>query len=140
MFSLAQFANGQKIKYSKKLSEKLNADEYGMKKYVLVLLKKGTNTSIDKAERDLAFAGHMKNIGRLAEEKKLVVAGPFMKDQMYSGLFIFNADSIEKAKEFTDTDPAVKAGYLEPEFHLWYGTAALQETVNIHKKIQKKNI
>ena len=38
-----------------------------MKSYVLVILKTGETTISDKQQRDSIFAGHMKNIGRMAD-------------------------------------------------------------------------
>lgn len=124
--------------YDSVLAKKLNADDYGMKHYVFVILKTGSNTSENKEAIDSAFGGHMKNIQRLADNNKLVVAGPFGKNDVnFRGLFILNTSSIEEAKTLLETDPAIKAKYLEPELYLWYGSAALQETLKIHEKIQK---
>ena len=47
-------------KFDKRLAKKLGADEYGMKSYVLVILKTGETTISDKQQRDSIFAGHMK--------------------------------------------------------------------------------
>ncbi|WP_426672212.1 hypothetical protein ACPPVU_20695 [Mucilaginibacter sp. McL0603] len=69
-----------------------------------------------------------------------MVAGPFLDDQPIKGIFIFNVTSIEEAKKLTETDPAIKAGSLVMELHLWYGSAALIETVDIHKKLEKKSV
>ena len=75
---------------------------------------------------------------KLAKEGKLVVAGPFMKnDRNYRGIYIFNVETIEEAKALVATDPAIKANLLEAELTPWYCTAALQETVKIHDKIAK---
>ncbi len=51
--------------YDAALAQKLGGDDYGMKKYVLVLLKTGPKDGEfkDQARADI-FAGHMKNIGR----------------------------------------------------------------------------
>jgi len=46
----------------------LGADDYGMKKFVFVILKTGKNTSTDKELRDSAFVGHMNNIDRLVKK------------------------------------------------------------------------
>ncbi len=74
-------------KYDKTLADSLGADEYGMKMYVLVLLKTGTAKINDKKITDSLFAGHMKNIQRLAGEGKLSVAGPLQKnDKNYRGI------------------------------------------------------
>ena len=130
-----------KVKYDAKLAKKLGADEYGMKNYVFVILKTGPKSGeIKGKELDDIFAGHMANIGRLANESKLAVAGPFGKnDKGYRGLFIFNVATVEEAQELVETDPAVKAGILIAEMTPWYGSASLMVTPEIHKKIAKKN-
>ena len=123
------------------LAKKLGADEYGMKNYVFCILKTGPNDAkIKGKERDDLFAGHLANIGRLADEGKLAVAGPFGKnDKNYRGLFIFNVATVEEAQKLVDTDPTVKAGVLIAELTPWYGTAALVTTSEMHKRIQKKH-
>lgn len=131
--------NAQKPVYDSILAKKLSADEYGMKMYVFVMLKTGANTSTDKVAKDKAYAGHMKNIQKMADAGKLVVAGPFEKGGNNRGLFILNVATFEEAKSLLEEDAAVKEKYLEPEFTLWYGSASLMETPEIHKKIQKSN-
>lgn len=128
----------QNVEYDSLLAKKLHADDYGMKKYVMVLLKTGSETSLQKPVSDSLFAGHMSNMGRLVDDGKLAVAGPFFKNDKYRGIFILNAESIDEAKTLVDTDPAIKAHLLEPEFYIWYGSASLNATADIHKKIQKK--
>jgi len=128
-------------KYDENLAKSLNADERGMKKYVFCLLKTGTNTTTSKEETQKLFEGHMSNINKLAKEGKLVVAGPFMKnDRNYRGIYVFNVETIEEAKTLVVTDPAIQAKLLEAELTPWYATAALQETLKIHEKISKKKI
>ncbi|MCC7306547.1 MAG: hypothetical protein IT173_03205 [Acidobacteria bacterium] len=121
------------------LAKKLGADEYGMKNYVLCILKTGPNDAkIKGKERDAAFAGHMANISRLADEGKLTVAGPFGANTLsFRGLFIFDASKVEDAKKLVETDPAVKAGIFIYELVPWYGSASLMATPEIYKKIQK---
>ena len=63
--------------------------------------------------------GHMANINRLAEMKKLVVAGPFGDDGTLRGIFVFRVDTLEEARALTLTDPAVKAGRLALDLHPW---------------------
>lgn len=140
-FSTAVFSQETGSTYDEKLAKSLNADDRGMKKYVFCLLKTGSNTTATQEETQKLFKGHMDNISRLAKEGKLIVAGPFMKNERnYRGIYIFNASSIEEAKEFVATDPAVQSNLLEAELTLWYGSAALQETVKIHDKIAKPKI
>lgn len=122
------------------LAKKLGADTYGMKSYVFVLLKSGTNKTTNKAFVDSCFRGHMANIGRLADDKKLIIAGPFGKNEGdLRGLFILNVNTIEEANELLITDPAIKANLLKTEVYPWYGSAAISEYLQFHDKIWKEN-
>lgn len=125
--------------YDSTLAKKLGADSYGMKQYVMAFLKKGPNRSQDSTERTKLQMAHLKNIQKLANEGKLIIAGPFLDDQDIRGIFIFNVSTIEEAQQLTETDPAIKAGSLIMELHPWYGSAALIETTKIHKTLQKTN-
>lgn len=126
-------------KYDEELAKKLGADERGMKKYVFCILKTGPkDAEIKGDERKQVFAGHFANINGLAEEGKLVVAGPFGKnDKTYRGLYIFNVETVEEAEKLVVMDPAVKAGVFVAEMTPWYGTAALMVVNETHKKIEK---
>lgn len=126
--------------YDEKLAKELNADEYGMKVYVLAILKTGTEKSFSKAKQDSVFKGHMLNIGKLVTDGKLVVAGPLGKnDKNYRGIFILDVPTIEEAKKLVDTDPAIQSKLLDVDLIIWYGSAALKETLKIHSKIEKRS-
>jgi uncharacterized protein YciI len=62
---------------------------------------------------------HLANIVRLAEMKKLVVAGPFGDDTPLRGIFVFRVANIDEARELAATDPAVQAGRLKIDIHPW---------------------
>jgi uncharacterized protein YciI len=127
-------------KYDKTLADSLGADEYGMKMYVLVLLKTGTAKINDKKITDSLFAGHMKNIQRLADEGKLSVAGPLQKnDKNYRGIFILNVKTIDEANTLLQTDPTIKAQVLDAELYGWYGSAALPMYLPASEKVNKLN-
>ena len=125
--------------YDKALADSLGADDYGMKMYTLVILKTGTNTIADKAVSDSLFRGHLNNIGKLAKEGKLVVAGPLKKnDKNYRGIFILNVKTTEEANLLLATDPAIKEKLLDVEILQWYGSAALPMYLKSHDKLEKK--
>ncbi len=128
-------------KYDAVLAKQLGADDYGMKNYVFVILKTGPSDANYKGkERDDIFAAHLANIGRLANEGKLAVAGPFGKnDKGFRGLFIFNVSTVAEAQTLVETDPAIKAGILIADMTPWYGSASLMATPEIHKKIARAN-
>jgi uncharacterized protein YciI len=77
------------------------------KKYIIVFLnKKSDATEISKEESSKIMEGHMANMGRLAQEGKLLAAGPF---EGGGGIFILNTASAEEAGEWISTDPGVQA-------------------------------
>lgn len=130
----------QRPVYDAALAQRLGADEHGMRKYVFVMLKRGKIIITDPKEKQDLLAGHMKNIGRLAEAGKLVLAGPFFGDQDLRGLFIFNVTTVEEAQQLVQTDPSIKAGMFEVEMYPWYGSAALMDLNRIHESITKESV
>jgi uncharacterized protein len=138
LLTLASFSQ-DKTGYDSVLAKKWGADQYGMKQYVMAFLKKGTKT-VDSSERSQLIQGHLKNIGRLAKEGKLLLAGPFLDKGDLAGIFVFNVTTIEEARNLVATDPAVKAGLFDMELHPWYGSAALMEVGNLHRKAQRISI
>ncbi len=125
--------------YDKALAEKLKGDDYGMKSYVFVALKTGTNKTTDEKYIDSCFTGHMGNIMRLVKERKLIVAGPFGKNELtYRGLFILNVATKEEAEVLLKTDPAISSGLLSYDLMPWYGSAALPEYLEASDKIWRK--
>jgi hypothetical protein len=120
------------------LARKLGADDMGMKSYVLVILKTGPAKIEPGARRDSLFAGHFSNMNRMAEDGKLVVAGPIGTNEMaYRGIFILNVKTIDEAKELIQNDPTIKEKIFDTELFPWYGSAALGEYLEVAKKIEK---
>jgi uncharacterized protein YciI len=143
LFVFIQLTSAQTVNpdYDSTLAKKLGADDYGMKSYVFVILKTGSNTTTDKAFIDSCFSGHMANIVRLVNEGKLIVAGPLGKnDNSYRGIFIFNVSTIDEARKLVETDPAVNSKLLEADLYNWYGSAALPEYLEASQKIGKYKI
>ena len=136
-FATSLNAQDLNMNYDSTLAKSLSADDYGMKKYVLVMLKTGSNKTASKATRDSLFAGHMANINRLSTTRKLVLAGPLEKNDKYQGIFIFNVETLEEGKKLLESDPAYKAKIFDADLFMWYGSAAIQETLDIHWRIEK---
>ena len=126
--------------YDAALAEEVGADEYGMRQYVMAFLKAGPNRDRSKEEAMELQKAHMENIGRMAEEGKLALAGPFIDGGELRGIYIFNVKTVEEARALTETDPAIQAGSLVMELKPWYGSAGLMKVNEIHQKLAKTEI
>ncbi|MCW5802238.1 MAG: hypothetical protein KIT31_07605 [Deltaproteobacteria bacterium] len=125
--------------YDAALAQRLGADEHGMHKYVIAFLKPGPHRDQPEDEARRLMKAHLDNIGRMAAEGKLVVAGPFLDEGDIAGIYIFDVPTLEEAAALTATDPAIAAGRLTMELRPWYGSAALREVGALHKRIEKKS-
>lgn len=140
ILSNAAFAQNPNLEFDQELADSLGADQYGMKPYILVILKTGTAKIEDKAKVSELFRGHMENINKLVEKNKLIVAGPIGKNENeYRGIFILNVKTKEEAAKLIELDPAVKEGLLAVDLYEWYGSAALPVYLETAKKITKEN-
>ena len=134
------FSQSESPLYDSVLAKSLGSDDYGMKSYILVMLKTGPVEIKDEAKLDSLFTGHMENIVQLANLGKLIVAGPFSQNEKsYRGIFILNVRTFEEASTLLNSDPLIKAKVLEPELFEWYGSAALGEYLKVHTRIEKKH-
>lgn len=132
-------AENENPQYDAGLAKQLGADDYGMKMYVLVILKTGPNDSASAEESRQLFRGHLDNIRRLVDEGKMIVAGPLGKNELsYRGIFIMDLSDVEEVRRIMQSDPAIAAGLLDVELISWYGSAALGEYLPASDKIWKK--
>ncbi len=124
--------------YDAPLAKSLGADDNGMRSYVLVILKTGPKKTADKAERARIFEGHFANMNRLAEDKKLAVAGPLDGKEDRRGIFILATGDIDEARSWVATDPVIISGEMVAEYHKFFSSAALMMVNEVHGKIEKR--
>lgn len=98
--------------------------------YVFTFLVSGPQPEAN-AERAFELqAAHLANIRRLADERKLLIAGPFGEprpDARRRGIFVFDVASVDEALELCATDPAIAAGALAVEAAPWRCAAPLRD-------------
>ncbi len=123
--------------YDAELAKAAGGNDNGMRSYVLVVLKTGPTKVADPAARSKMFEGHMANIGRLAGEKKLVLAGPLDGVDGWRGIFVLATPDIDVAKTWVATDPVIIQGEMVAEYHKLFASAGMMMLNEIHSKIQK---
>jgi uncharacterized protein YciI len=91
------------------------------REFTLVLLKTGPQSGVlSPEETKELFAGHFSNMTRLAEERQLLLAGPFGQvrhDETLRGLFVLDTSDLARAKAIAETDPTTQAGVFVLEYH-----------------------
>jgi len=85
------------------------------KSYIFIFLNPNPNHhELTKADEDTLQARHIRNIRLLADEGKLLAAGPF---EGGGGIFVFNTTVSDSVDEWLRTDPAFRAGRWTSEFY-----------------------
>lgn len=133
----AQAQTAAPATYDAELAKSLGGNDNGMRKYVFVVLRTGPNKVPAGQERTDMFAGHMANIQRLANERKLAYAGPLDGVDGARGIFILAVDSIDDARALVATDPVIIKGEMVAEYHMHFGSAGLMMVNQVHSQITK---
>lgn len=105
-------------KYDPSTDTSVYTDE--MKRYWLVMLKKGPNRTHDSLSAARIQAAHMANIERLAKQGKIIMAGPMGIDGDLRGIFIMDCKDSTEVEQFVNTDSAVITGRLKMEYYPWW--------------------
>jgi uncharacterized protein YciI len=105
--------------WSEDVMKKTTTPQKMMTAYLAFLVRGEKWTAEKTPQTEEIQKAHLANIVRLADLKKLVVAGPFGDNGTLRGIFVFRVDSIEEARQLAATDPAVQAGRLALQIHPW---------------------
>jgi len=105
--------------WSEDVMKKTTTPQKMMTAYLAFLVRGDKWTPEKTPQTEAIQKAHLANIQRLADQKKLVVAGPFGDNGTLRGIFVFRVDSIEEARQLAATDPAVQAGRLALKIHPW---------------------
>lgn len=113
-----------------------------VREYVFVLIRTGPLAEPSPEQTQEAMAGHFANMGRLADEGKLFIAGPFgdPKPADYRGLWIFNAETVEAGLAVGETDPAVEMGVFRLEGAVFRSADPLEELNRLEKEDEARRL
>lgn len=106
------------IKYDLNADTSIYSGE--MKRYWLVLLTKGPHRDQDSISKAKIQQAHRANINRLANEGKIVMAGPIGVDGDIQGIFLMNCSDSTEVEKFVNTDTAVITGRLIMKYYPWW--------------------
>ena len=108
--------------------------------FQFAFLVRGDSTAQRTAEeRSATQAAHMGNIQRLADEKKLLIAGPFGEGNPHPearGIFLFDTADEVKAREWTNSDPAVVQRVLAMELCSLATTPAVRRAYELDQAMR----
>ncbi len=101
-------------------------EQQPMRFYVIAILEKGPKwTKEVNAEAKELLKGHFDNMGRMAKEGKLILAGPLAEAGDAAGIFVLNTGSIDEARKWCDTDPSIAAGRFQVKLWKWYSAKGI---------------
>jgi uncharacterized protein len=113
-------ADDQKPKKAKKeKSYDKKKKEAKPTKYVIGLVTRGPKWQVDSLKASELQQGHTLFLNDLRDNGSVMYSGSLVTDPMLRGLYVFNVNSIEKAKSLMKEDPASKAGWINIEYHEW---------------------
>jgi len=113
----------------------------GAERFVYVLLTTGPESGKKTPEeRQAIFAGHMANMGRLADAGQLIIAGPFDKptDATWRGMFVFDVRTLNEARDLVATDPGVQAGVFTPVLREMWASTAIRENLRLDRELKQR--
>jgi len=108
--------------WSEDIFKKAVTEPLKMESVYFGFLKKGPNRKEgdgDTPEIKKLQDAHIANIVRLANMKKVVMAGPFGDDGELRGIFVFRVASMKEAQDLAATDPMIKIDRLRIDLHPW---------------------
>jgi uncharacterized protein len=102
-----------------------------MRGYWMGIIKRGPKYADESSEVESAAlqTAHLDRIGEVADQGKMILAGPFGPqegvDDPLIGLFLYTVATREEAEALAASDPAVIAGRLRVEIVEWWGVSGI---------------
>lgn len=96
-------------------------DGYRMREYYVCFYKSGSKRGQDQETAATIQKAHLAYLDSLYAEELISMVGPFGGElEGMQGMVIYKTPSIEKARSYANSDPAVKAGRLVADMITWW--------------------
>ena len=105
--------------FNSELASELGADEYGMRSYVMVVLKTGPMDSkiTDAEARAEIFSGHFSNMTKLAEAKKARPIRPLYRGRRKTRALYFQCPDTRRSRETRANRPCRGGWNIRARIH-----------------------
>jgi uncharacterized protein YciI len=106
------------------------AESNSLAKYFVAFLYKGPKFAAEPAEspeRKRNHEQHIAYIEKMRAEGKLLTYGPILDGGDLRGMYVFQAATLEEAKEWANQEPSVKIGMIEMRVYPWLAPASLSK-------------
>lgn len=116
---------------------------FEMRDYVFVFIKTGPTTDLSLEQQQEAFGGHFSNMKRMADEGKLLIAGPLgapKSDPDHRGIFVFDTEDFDQGMEWAHTDPTTKLGVFVLEGFTLTTDAPLTDLPRLDKEEEAQRL
>jgi uncharacterized protein YciI len=124
LFTLLLFALSTTT-YAQDKDKKTLDQQFEMKKYYMVFLKKGPNQDTAKAKNAELMKAHLAHLTKMYEEGKMSLAGPLLIDHDIRGICVYHIDDMAEVRRLAESDPAVQAGRFVVEVLPWYSAKGM---------------
>lgn len=111
--------------------------------YVFVFITTGPLRTPTPEQSQEAMRGHFANMQRLADEGKLLIAGPFADPRPtpdHRGLFVMDETEVAKGLELANTDPAAVMGVFVMSAHRFTTDRPLTDLPRLEKEDEARRL
>ena len=111
--------------------------------YVFVFIRTGPLRTPTPEQSQEAMQGHFANMGRLADEGKLLIAGPYADPRPtpdHRGLFVMDETEVAQGLELANTDPAAVMGVFVMSAHRFTTDRPLTDLPRLEKEDEARRL
>lgn len=111
--------------------------------YVFVFIRTGPLRTPTPEQSQEAMQGHFTNMGRLADEGKLLIAGPYADPRPtpdHRGLLVMDETEVAKGLELANTDPAAEMGVFVMSAHRFTTDRPLTDLPRLEKEDEARRL